>query len=405
MIVDCNPVVLNPTTFWAAVAALLVVGGHILQDARVLVALAAPCLWARLWRNLRPSKDPTDALVVGLAGLFLVGAALTHVGFGTHFVVAFAALWAVAYTQAPRRTFPTAEAYTAGQDLQGKVALVTGPTSGIGQETARVLALRGARVVLASRNEAKLKATQTLIEASVPGAQVDGIRCDLADLVSVRACAAAFEKLGTPLHYLINNAGVMAMRTRQETAQGLEFQIGVNHVGHFLLAKLLTPKLIASKPSRVVCLSSSGHWRASTEYLDKPTLELIDAYDPWTNYGNSKYANILFAQEFHRRYGGPDGVSAFSCNPGAIFTGLQDEVPAKIMFKWLVVAPFFFKSTAQGCATTLFCTLEPGIEDNGGKYFDNCAVGVSKQQDGQDMGKLLWERTENLIAARSKKTN
>jgi len=190
--------------------------------------------------------------------------------------------------------------------------------------------------------------------------------------------------------------------------RGLEFQVGVNHVGHFLLASLLTSKLVDSAPARVVCLSSSGHLRATDcAFIDHPKLE-TEPYDPWLAYGNAKFSNVLFAREFHRRYSaGGKGVSAFSVHPGGIFTGLQTDVAATTMFKWLVVAPFFFKSVAQGCCTTLYCALEPGIEGegSGGLYFDNLAVGKQVKKTGYDKAKALWERTEAVIDACSKKGN
>jgi len=260
-------------------------------------------------------SDALDKLMGALGVTLSLAMFAGRAGYAVEAIVLLAALVAVAYFKAPARHYPTAEAVSAGMDLKGKVsrgraperhsewcslwlrinsppslplrqvAIVTGPTSGIGVETARVLALRGARVVLAGRSAAKLRETKRSLEEQLAGrgvrAQFTTLELDLDDLRSVRKFAAAFQALEMPLHYLVLNAGVMALAERRSTAQGLERQVGINHVGHFLLATLLTETLQASAPSRVVCLSSSAYHLASHQFFmqDNPTLETTPYVD------------------------------------------------------------------------------------------------------------------------------
>lgn len=296
---------------------------------------------------------------------------------------------AIFWKMSPRQSkHKTGEEITKGVDMSGKNAMITGPTSGIGFETARVLALRGAHVILVSRNEKKLQASVEKILKGNPKASVEYIQCDLSDQDSIRKCVSVFLEKNLPLHLLINNAGLMALRERRETAQGLEMQVGVNHIGHSLLTLLLKPTLEASQPSRVVCLSSLAHHYWDGKFQDDPKLETTP-YEKWVAYGNAKISNLMFAQEFDRRYSSK-GISACSVHPGGIFTGLQDEVEATTMFKWIIVAPFFFKSIEQGAATTLLCATTDKLE--GGKYYSDCKVSKHKTFT-DDQCKALWKNT------------
>ena len=135
-------------------------------------------------------------------------------------------------------------------------------------------------------------------------------------------------------------------------------------------------------------------------FLNNPKLEVDGCYTEWSAYGNAKVSNLLFAREAHKRYGGK-GVSAYSLHPGGIHTGLQGHVDAWTMFKWRVVTPFFFKSIAQGAATSIYCATQPGIETEGGEYFDDCKANpkVGARYDetlGKDAGARLWAATEAL---------
>lgn len=211
----------------------------------------------------------------------------------------------------------TTDQVLAGVDLSGKRVLVTGVSAGLGVETARALAARGAYVVGAARDLAKAaKATEVVRADAANGGRLELIELDLADLASVRACANALLAKGERFDIIIANAGVMATPFGH-TKDGFETQFGTNHLGHFVFVNRLVPLL---KPgSRVVSLASSGH-RFSDVNLDDPGFERTE-YTPFGAYGRSKTANVLFAVEFDRRHRG-QGVRAAAVHPGGIQTEL-----------------------------------------------------------------------------------
>lgn len=352
-----------------------------------------------------PKKDPLDTVMGILVAVVSACCVAAIFGYGVPAFGLLGALLVVAYVKAPSRTFPTGMEILGDSDMTGKVALVTGPTSGIGVETARALAHKGAHVILAARSQAKLDAVKADIESDLAKkgvkAQLTCLQCDLNNLDSVKKCAEAFISLKLPLHYLINNAGIMALPTRAETAQGIEQQTGVCHVGHFLLTKMLLPSLETSAPSRVICLSSSAYrMHAGSDLLSNKQLDTTP-YQGWVAYGNAKLCNMLHAKELNNRFAAK-GVHAFSVMPGGIHTGLQGHVNLWIQIKWLVVTPFFFKSVEQGCATTLYAATNPEIETTGGgEYFENCAV-TKKLADvetelGADVAQRCWTATDALL--------
>ena len=186
----------------------------------------------------------------------------------------------------------TTDDVISGIRLDGKVAVITGASAGLGIETSRVLAGAGARLVMVARDEAKLAAAVEAITGSQPDAQIDTLLMDLADLDSVRSAAEQLRQREPKIDLLINNAGVMACPQAQ-TKDGLELQFGTNHIGHFLFTCLLVPSLLAAAPARIVNLSSAGH-RFSDVDFDDPNFERRD-YDKWVAYGQSKTANALFS--------------------------------------------------------------------------------------------------------------
>jgi len=183
-------------------------------------------------------------------------------------------------------------------DQTGRTALVTGATGGLGERVALELARRGARVVLAARNEDKLKETSEGLLAKVPEADVQTVQVDLTDLGKVRYAADVAADLG-PLHLLVNNAGVMGT-SHQRTVDGLELQLATNHFGPFLLTGLLLPQLVASGSGRVVTVSSNGHRMARSAPLGDPRLH-DGHYSRWRVYGQTKLANLMFTYELERR--------------------------------------------------------------------------------------------------------
>jgi NAD(P)-dependent dehydrogenase (short-subunit alcohol dehydrogenase family) len=208
-------------------------------------------------------------------------------------------------------------------DLTGRRVLVTGVTSGIGEQTAMELARHGAEVVLAARSESRLDRTEADILAAVPTAVLHRTIIDLADLSSVRRAAAEVSRIG-PLDVLVNNAGVMAPPFSQ-TVDGFELQLATNHLGPFLLTGLLLPQLVASGRGRVVTVSSQAHRFTRRAPLDDPRVH-HGRYSRWGAYSRSKLAGLLFTFELDRRlreHGLP--VTAVACHPGYSATELMGK--------------------------------------------------------------------------------
>ncbi len=319
----------------------------------------------------------------------------------------------------------TTEEVLAGVDLTGRIAVVTGAASGLGQETARALAAHGATVVLAGRDVAKLDEARAAIAAEVDGARLDTAVVDLASLASVRAAAADLSARFERIDLLICNAGVMACPLAR-TAEGFEMQFGTNHLGHFLLTNLLVDRLLAAPAPRVVALSSAGH-RESPIRWDDPNFEHTE-YHNWLAYGQSKTANALFALELDRRYR-DRGLHAYSVHPGVIPTPLARHLTAEDI-EWLSSrarnarrpaesdasggAPsggggMRFKSVEAGAATTVWAATAPELDDHGGAYLADCQVAplLSDEHQGAnalapyacdpDEAARLWTLSEELV--------
>lgn len=352
----------------------------------------------------KPRTDPLDTIMIVLAVVLIIAAILSVMGYFVYVVIVLSSLFGLAWIKAPARKHPTAEEVSKHANLEGKVALVTGSTAGIGIETARVLGLRGATVILASRNEKKLKDKSRLLatQCAEKGvrAKFIGIKLDLGDLNSVKNCVEKFQKLDLPLHYLICNAGIMAIPTRQGTKQDYERQVGTNHIGHYLLIRLLLPMLQKTGDARVVMLSSSGNRMANASFLDEEFLE-TKPYNPWTAYGNSKLCNLMTAKKINDLYS-DQGIHAFSLHPGGIHTGLQDNISLWLRIKWLVVTPFFFKSIEQGASTTMTCAVG-NVKEHGGKYFNDCKPDKTEEKWNKRLGgdaayDKLWNVSEQMCS-------
>jgi NAD(P)-dependent dehydrogenase (short-subunit alcohol dehydrogenase family) len=272
------------------------------------------------------------------------------------------------------------------QDLQGKTFLVTGASSGIGRATAVDLAGRGGKVFLATRSEEKTKPILDEI-----GDSAVHVPLDLGDLDSVRECAEAFLSRDEPLHVLINNAGLAGQRG--QTTSGFELAFGTNHVGHFLLTRLLLDKLRASAPSRIVNVSSVGHYQARRidyEAVRKPTRSITGLPE----YAVSKLANVVHAQELARRLDGT-GVTTYSLHPGAIASNVWRRVP------WPLDAlmKVFMKSNEEGAKTTLYCATSPEVAKASGRYYDDCAEKEPSKVATPELGAELWKRSEEWTSS------
>ena len=304
----------------------------------------------------------------------------------------------------------TTDDVLAGLDLTGMHAVVTGASTGLGEETTRALAAHGAKVTMAVRDAARGEAAAARIRARCDNSPDLEVRIlDLGSLASVRQFAAEFLTEHSRLDRLINNAGIMAC-PYGTTRDGFELQFGTNHLGHFLLANLLLPALTAGAPSRVVSLSSRGHSFADVD-LDDPGFEHTP-YDEFTSYGRAKTANALFAVGFDRRFAA-QGVHAFSVHPGVIHTELgrhlTPEVIGALMERLAENSRQFERKTIpQGAATSVWAATAPELDQHGGAYLEDCAVGQVSDDDSPNNGvrpyaldparaEALWSLSERLV--------
>lgn len=284
----------------------------------------------------------------------------------------------------------TAEQVTEGLSLAGKTLLVTGCNSGLGLETLRVLALRGARVVGAARTLEKAKSAC----ASVAGETVP-IACELSEPASVHACVAAVKQQGLWLDGLICNAGVMAL-PKLELAYGYELQFFTNHIGHFILVTGLLDRLTAT--GRVVILSSEAHNMASRSGIQFDNLDGSKGYGAWRSYGQAKLANLLFAKELSRRLAG-SGKTANAVHPGVIDTNLGRHLDPITSFMYGVVGPLALKSVPQGAATQCYVAVHPSLSNVSGEYFASCNIAKpSSKADDRALAQRLWEVSEQIVS-------
>ncbi len=239
-------------------------------------------------------------------------------------------------------------------DQTGKVAIVTGANSGIGYETARALAHKGATAILACRNEQKGQAAADQIQSEGPKGTAVFMQLDLSDLASVRGFVAEFNGRYNRLDLLINNAGVM-IPPFGKTADGFELQFGVNHLGHFALTSLLLEKILTTPHSRIVTISSIMHKRGKIDFAN---LNSENGYDRNAAYGQSKLANLLFTYELHRKLeAAKNGTMAVAAHPGWTATNLQKHSgPINFFNRFLAQSP------EMGALPTLLAATGPDVQ-------------------------------------------
>ena len=287
-------------------------------------------------------------------------------------------------------------------DQRGRVAIVTGANSGIGFETARVLAERGATVVMACRNPDKGEAAAARIRATAgEGGEVILMALDLADLASVRAFAAAVRERHERLDLLINNAGVMMPAQRCETVDGFELQLGTNHLGHFALTGELLALVRETPGARVVTVASLAHRIGRIDFDD---LQCEGRYKRLRAYGQSKLANLLFARELGRRLAaaGADTVSA-AAHPGYTATNLQNTVMTFKLFN-----PVVGQRPARGALPTLYAATAPAVKSGdyygpGGPFEMRGApkpAKVSALARDEALAARLWSVSQELTGVR-----
>ena len=288
-------------------------------------------------------------------------------------------------------------------DQQGRVAVVTGANTGLGFETARMLAAQRASVVLAVRDVEKGKNAAARITEATPGADLSIVQLDLTSLESVRAAAAELRATHPKIDLLINNAGVMYPPTRTATRDGFELQFGTNHLGHFALTGLLLDRMLSAPDSRVVTVSSVGHRIRARIHFDD--LQWERSYDRVAAYGQSKLANLMFTYELQRRLSaGGERTLAVAAHPGGANTELARHAPAAIRPFLPVLAALVTQSAAMGALPTLRAATDPGVL--GGQYYgpDGLAQGrgnprlvtSSSQSYDPAIQQRLWAVSERL---------
>lgn len=301
----------------------------------------------------------------------------------------------------------TAQQVTEGIDATDLTAIVTGGASGIGLETARVLALRNAHVIIAARNmEAAKEAKQHILQEN-ESSRVDILKLDLCSVKSIRSFVDNFLALDLPLNILINNAGVMFCPF-QLSEDGIEMQFATNHLGHFLLTNLLLDKMKQTAKAsgiegRIVNLSSIAHTYTYEEGIRFDKINDQIGYSDKKAYGQSKLANILHANELSRRLQ-EEGVNitANSVHPGVIMTPLMRH--SSLLMRFLKLFTFYiWKNVPQGAATTCYVALHPRVKGVSGKYFLDCnEFEPSALATDQLLGRKLWDFSNNLINSISK---
>ncbi|ROK28209.1 Dehydrogenase/reductase SDR family member 13 [Anabarilius grahami] len=269
--------------------------------------------------------------------------------------------------------------------------------TGIGRATAVDLARRGARVILACRNQTRGEAAAAVVQRESGSKNVVYMQLDLASLKSVRSFAETFLKTERRLDILVNNAGVYMQGT---TEDGLGLMFGINHLGHFLLTNLLLDRLKQCAPSRIVSVSSYLHNYGNLDFDILRTHKEFgvgeSSRDVFRIYSHSKLCNVLFTHELAKRLQGIN-VTCYSLHPGVINSDLGRNMNKMSRRLLKPIIALFFKDVEAGAQTTLYCAVQEGIEAQSGRYFSNCAVQKVKAKAQDDaVAKKLWEVSETL---------
>jgi NAD(P)-dependent dehydrogenase (short-subunit alcohol dehydrogenase family) len=275
--------------------------------------------------------------------------------------------------------------------MDGKTALVTGASSGIGKATAARLAALGARVVMVSRTEARgVKARDEMLRTTA-GADIDLLVADLSTTAAIRRLAGEFQSKHSRLDVLINNAAILTSR-RRLTPEGLEMQFFVNHLAYFLLTGLLLDTLRASEPSRVVNVASTAQ---SSGLIDFDDLQLSRNYRGWQAYANTKLMNVAFTYELARRLDGTR-VTVNCLHPGVIHTNLLRNFSSVLQLAWHASGRFF-KQPEDGAETPVYLASSPEVASVTGQYFRyRKTLGTCAQSYDREVQRRLWEESERL---------
>lgn len=272
-------------------------------------------------------------------------------------------------------------------DLANKTFIVTGANTGIGKVTAKELARAGAHVILACRSEAKTAAVLDEIKREVPGASLEYIELDLADLSSVRRCAEAILARNVPIHGLINNAGLAGHRGL--TKDGFELTFGTNHLGHYLFTRLLLDRLKQAGNARIVNVASASHYQAKGidwDAMNQPTRSRTGMRE----YAQSKLSNVLFTKELARRLEGT-GVTTYAVHPGVVATDVWRRVPGPL--RWVIKR--FMITPEKGAEASLRCATAPELASQTGRYYDTGGKEKTPNRlaDDVELARTLWTKS------------
>ena len=282
--------------------------------------------------------------------------------------------------------------------LDGKIVVITGASSGIGKETAIEIARRGATVVMVCRDFDRGTSALNEVKERSGNSNVFLKLLDLSSLEAVKNFSKYFVEEFNALHVLINNAAV-AVCPYSKTRDGFEMQFGVNHLSHFALTNLLLPLMAKSAPSRVINVSSrfSQHSMADIRLDD---INSEKSYSPYKAYCQSKLANVLFTKELNKKLTG-SGITTYSLHPGVALTECGRH--ANILFQYFtaMISPFVLKTPSQAAQTTIYCTVQEGIENLSGKYFVDCEVQETQYRSNDEgLAKELWELSEEMTGVK-----
>ena len=277
--------------------------------------------------------------------------------------------------------------------LEGKTVLITGATGGIGLAAAVAMARQGAHLVLVGRNQTRGLDAISEIRRRAGSDRAEFLRADFSSLAEVRRLALALLAEDRPLHVLVNNAGMMNT-SRKLTIDGFEEMFAVNHLAHFLLTRLLLPRLQACAPSRIVHVASNAH--SFCKEIRWHDLSHEREFSAFPAYGHSKLANILFSNELARRLRGT-GVTSNALHPGAVATGIGSNNGIAGRVVPLLLKPFF-RSPARGAATTIYLASAAEVDGVTGKYFyDSQPVDPKPWALDTNAAGRLWVTSERLL--------
>jgi WW domain-containing oxidoreductase len=286
----------------------------------------------------------------------------------------------------------TAAEVTRKLDLSGKTILITGCNSGLGLESMRVLAKRGAHVIGAARSREK-----AAMAAARAGVDITPLACELSELDSVAACSEDVRRLDCPIDVLMCNAGIMGLPELRQK-HGLELQFLTNHLGHFVLVNRLLDRVLQAPSGRIVMVSSLGHYFSVPGGINFDNLSGDRHYDPFTFYGQSKLANLLMSNELARRLKGST-ASSNAVHPGIIHTPLMRNLSTNLFNLSSALSWPFARSAEQGAATQCYVATAPALEGFSGAYFSDCnPARTSIHARSPELARRLWAVSEELTA-------